>query len=217
MTKLKLELSQYYQEAEQWPMIRHPLVYAVPFFDTPEEAARLNRMLEQKKKAVKEAEEKHHFNVYIFLHERPWRIHAFKAVQENMSDAKYWSILSDVWRDSENIFHNHMDWWELLTSDRHRRHFFTEPEDFKTFSKLPAEIEIYRGTTAEEMDSNYLGFSWTLDKGRAAWFATRFGRSGPMLATAVVNKSDCVGYIGSRKEDEVVIVHQRNSLVWEEL
>jgi hypothetical protein len=218
MTKLKLELSQYYQEA-QWPMIRHPLVYAVPFFDTDEEARRLNALLVQKQKAVSEAMGNNKWSEYIFLHERPWRVHAFLEIQDNMNDKQYWPLLREIWIDSENIYPNRIDWWELLTSTRLKENLFMNAAERSAFSKLPEEIEVYRGTTEEEKESSYLGFSWTLDKGRAAWFATRFQRQGgPVLATAIVSKEDCVGLLLSRNEDEIVIPHRRtNGIVWEEL
>jgi len=215
---LKLELSQYFQEA-QWPMIRHPLVYAVPFFDTDAEALRLNRLLESKQRAVAEAMAANKWSTYIFLHERPWRVHAFLEIQDNMVDKQYWSLLREVWIDSENIYSNRIDWWELLTSSRRDRKLFMNPAERSAWKKLPDELEIYRGTTEEERDSHYLGFSWTLDKGRAAWFATRFARQGgPVLATAYVNKADCIGLLLSRNEDEVVIPSRRtNGIEWEEL
>lgn len=218
MTKLKLELSQYYQEA-QWPMIRHPLVYAVPFFDTDEEARRLNSLLEQKQKQVAEAMAKRAWDTYVFLHERPWRVHAFLEIQADLEDKQYWPLLRTTWSDSENIYPNRIDWWELLTAARRARNLFMNKAERYAFNKLPAEIEIYRGTTEEEMDSSYLGMSWTLDKGRAAWFATRFNRAGgPVLATAKVLKADCIGLLLSRNEDEVVIPnHRTNGIIWEDL
>jgi len=220
MTKLKLELSQYYEEA-QWPMIRHPLVYAVPFFDTPEEAVRLNRMLEQKQAALKKAEAEHHWSTYVFLHERPWRVHAFLQIHAAMVDSVYWPLLREIWVDSENIYANHMDWWELLTVPRSKRRLFMDVEERKAFDKLPESFHVYRGTTAVEREGSYLGFSWTLDKGRAAWFATRFerpGRGGPVLASTEVNKKDCIGLIASRNEEEIVIPnHRTEHIVWEDL
>lgn len=218
MTKLRLELSNYYSEA-QWPMIRHPLVYAVPYFETDEEALRLNAMLKQKKKLVAEAMAENKWSTYIFLHERPWRVHAFLEIHDNMLDAQYWTLLRDVWIDSENIYSNHSDWWELLTANRRKRSMFMSRAERAAWRKLPEEIEVYRGTTEEERDSSYLGFAWTLDKSRAAWFATRFARAGgPVLATAQVLKSDCIGLLTSRNEDEVVIPHRRtNGIQWEDL
>ncbi len=219
MTKLKMELSEYYSEA-QWPMIRHPLVYAVPYFDTEEEAKRLNSMLATKQKLVSEAMGEGRWSAYIFLHERPWRVHAFLEIQDNLTDKQYWPLLREVWMDTESVYAHHMEWWELLTtSERRCRHLFMNPAERSAFLKLPEEIEIYRGTAEEEKDSNYLGFAWTLDKGRATWFATRFNRGGKsVLVTATVKKADCIGLLLSRNEDEIVIAHRRtNGIIWEDL
>ena len=218
MTKLKLELSQYYEEA-QWPMIRHPLVYAVPFFDTEEEALRLNRLLEQKQEALSKAEASHNWSEYVWLHERPWRVHAFLEIQDNIVDRRYWPLLRDVWVDAENIYDNHMKWWELLTSTRADRRLFMNDEERRTFDRMLPEFEIYRGTIEIEKEGSYLGFSWTRDPHKAVWFAQRFDRPGhgrPVLATATVNKDDCIGLILSRGEHEIVIPNHRTaSIEWE--
>ncbi len=107
MTRLKIELSSCYVE-EAWPMIKHPLVFAVPFFDTDVERARLNRVLESKQKAVKKAKNSHQWAAYIFLHERPFRVAAFFDIRESLEDNEYWDLLREIWVDTENVFENRM-------------------------------------------------------------------------------------------------------------
>lgn len=209
MTGLKLELSQYYDEGGQFPMIKHPLVYAM-FFDTAEEVQHLNKMLEAKQEQLERAELKHDWSNYVFLHERPYRVQAMLEIQSEIENHAYWPLLREIWVDSENIYAMHMKWWELLTSNRTYRHLFMDVEDRKLFKKHAQVFEAYRGTTEIERDGNYNGLSWTLDRDKAKWFATRFvhrddGR--PVVGTTLLDKDDCIGFVNSRGEQEVVVPH----------
>jgi len=218
MKGLDRELMMYREEAE-FPMIRHPLVYAVPFFEHPTEVDRLNKMLASKKEAVQSALDAHRWTEYVFLHERPHRILAFMEIHPEIDNDVYWPLLRDIWTDSENIYQNHMVWWEMLSSPRDRRALFTAAEDRGTLKKLPNELFIYRGTQKIEMDGHYLGFSWTLDPGRAAWFATRLHKpseGSAVVASAQVHKKYIVGFIDGRGEREIVVEPKElEQLAWE--
>jgi hypothetical protein len=219
MTGLNRELLAYKEDAE-FPMIRHPLVYAVPFFDTPSEVDRLNKYLASKKEVCEKALGKHEYDRFVFLHERAYRIDAFQEVQENLSDQQYWPLLQEIWTDCENIFQNHIQWWEMLSSPRKRKAMFTPCADRGVLKKLPDELKIYRGTTAIERHGHYLGFSWTLDKDKARWFATRLNKpldGTPMVASAIVAKKYICGYIDARGEQEIVVEPKElEGLEWED-
>lgn len=221
MTRLDLELERYLEQAE-FPMIRHPLVYAVPFFDHPTTVARLNKQLAAKKEAVEKAFGESNWAQFVFLHERPYRIQAFMDVQAEMYDKEYWPLLAEIWTDSENIFQNHMQWWEMLSAPRQKRELFTNCEDRKLLRKMPRELTIYRGTKACERNSHYLGFSWTTDRERAEWFATRIlseDDGPPVVAEATCRKRNIVGYITGRGEFEVVVEpkHVSSLIKWRTL
>jgi len=218
MEGLNRELLAYREEAE-FPMIRHPLVYAVPFFEHPDEVARLNKMLVSKREACNKALDEHEWSRFVFLHERAYRVEAFQEVQENLSDLLYWPLLREVWTDSENIFQNHMQWWEMLTAPRERRLLFTSCEDRPELKKLGEVIHIYRGTSQVEMDGHYLGYSWTLNEDKAKWFATRLHRPSDgqaVVASADTLKQNIVGYINARGEQEIVVEPKElQHLAWE--
>lgn len=208
MRGLDSELRRHYEDGGYMPMIRHPLVYAVPFFETDSEIVRLNKMLASKKKQCITALANHAYSQYIFLHERSYRVAAFFEIRENLDDKDYWPLLREVWSDSENIYENAMQWWELLSSPRRQRNLFTSCEDRSAYKKLPAELSIFRGTHQRETDGSYLGYSWTLSVERAVWFATRLHRPSdgrPVIGTAKVPKNKIVGYIDSRGEQEIVV------------
>lgn len=219
MNGLDKELMAYYEEAE-FPMVRHPLVYAVPFFDSPDYVAQLNKQLVSKKEAVEKALMEKEYNRYVFLHERAYRIEAFQEIAPGLTDQQYWPLLREIWTDSENIFQNAMQWWEMISSPRQRRALFTACDCRGVLKRMPAELTIYRGTTDREMEGHYLGFSWTISREKAEWFATRLLKEGqvPVVATATVRKKDIVGYIDGRGEQEIVVEPKDlQGLEWEDV
>jgi len=208
MENLDRELQAYLETDGDFPMIRHPLVFAVPFLEIPEEVDRVNKQLAAKKEMVDKALANRRWSEFVFLHERPYRIGAFQEIHPDMTDREYWPLLRDVWTDSENIFQNHIEWWEALTSPRQRRVLFTSSADRAVLKKLPETIHVYRGTTQVEMDGHYLGFSWTLSEEKAVWFAKRFQRPSdgpPVIASADLLTKHAIGYIDGRGEQEIVV------------
>lgn len=63
-------------------------------------------------------------------------------------------------------------------------------------------INLYRGTSKKVP----LGSSYTLDKNRALWFATRFGSQSSMLTTVTVKTSDIDCLWLERDEQEVFML-----------
>ena len=61
-----------------------------------------------------------------------------------------------------------------------------------------------RGLEGTNHNGN-VSLSWTLDQGKAVWFAQRFSDPRPPLVTKALNsKCDIVAYFGERKEREIV-------------
>lgn len=210
MTLLAPELERYLDREAMYPMIRHPLVYSI-YFENSIEVKRLNEQLKQKTKLADKARSEKQWSQYVFLHERPWRTHAFFEVREEMMDAAYWDLLGQIWIDSENIFQERVQWWELLTSPRLHREKFSDTPMREALAKQPDPVPIYRGTTSIEETGSYLGYSWTLDKSKAAWFATRFMRDEeefghPVVVSGTVEKKCIIGFFGNRNEAEVVVM-----------
>ena len=70
------------------------------------------------------------------------------------------------------------------------------------------DTEIYRGYQAKPR-SRIMGYSWTLDKDKALWFARRFPLAEGQcryLATTTVNPSKIKGYLVDRDEAEIVLL-----------
>ena len=76
--------------------------------------------------------------------------------------------------------------------------------EFQRFEALPAQFVVWRGTTIENPNSED-GFSWTLNRARAKWFAFRNSRGSdsPVLIKAIVNKEAVLSAFDF--ENEVVV------------
>ncbi len=181
--------------------LRHPLLYCIPY--APAYNAILNKTFESKKDRIASALSNSDWMTYIHMHEKPYRISAFQDIEEQVSDADYWKLMSGIWTGSENIYENIDDWCDLWSSGRSwREDNVMAPTDRAFLDSLPDSIEIYRGSDGEE---GVQGLSWTLNRERALRFAMRFSYNEPVLAALTVHKSYIVAYYSSRGEDEVVI------------
>lgn len=181
-------------------IIRHPLVFSVPHNSVMN--GLLNAQYEAKRKKLGEAFAQSNWTLYIYLHERPYRLSAFSEIENNLRDTEYWSLLGSIYSDSENIWQMLTEWEDLLSSPRPSRQSFMSEDDLAKFNALPESMTIYRGFNGRGTES---GLSWTLNKEQAVWFARRFDLPDGQVAVGSALKSDVIGYLGSRNEDEIVI------------
>lgn len=184
------------QSSEGWMMLRHPLVYQVPFFSN----GSANAYYEQKRNAVEKATKDKNYKQFVWLFERPYRVEAFIKIADKLSDTDYWKLLSDVWIDTENQYAYINAWKKLLASKRSNRHYMMTEEEDNTLRSLPDEVTIYRGC---QKGLNENGLSWTLNKSKAQFFANRFGKKGIILERKIP-KSDIVAVLTGRGEYEVI-------------
>jgi len=76
---------------------------------------------------------------------------------------------------------------------------------------IPAHIggtvRVWRGTSALTIAASRAGFSWSLDRDIACWFAMRFAeRNGhPLLLVAEISRDAISYHTNERAEDEVVL------------
>lgn len=186
----------------------HPLVHEASLYSVHLHR-RYNRTLEAKQHAVQEAFAEHQWATYIWLHERPYRAQALSDVYDeilrDISPNHWGEIVSSIWSDSENIWENVDTWRDIF----HGMPYGTlcDTEALEKLEAMPDELTIYRGTCAPDQAGS--GLSWTLDRGKAVWFARRFanldGHTGaPVLLTGTVSKADVLGYLTDRGEDEII-------------
>ena len=162
-----------------------------------------NSQLIRKQERLKEFEKDKEFESYLFLIEKPFRVKFFsELVKQNKIkkfSKKYWRILSSIWTDSENIFQN-KELWDDLLKDKTNSHYFMNKKDLEYYNSLPNEFIVYRGYIHWEN-----GYSYTLDKDKAIWFADRFGQKG-IVKERLVRKEDIFAYTNSREEKEIIIL-----------
>lgn len=191
------------EEDGKMPMLRHPLVFAVPY--APLMNGPLNRQYEAKKEAVKEALESGNWSSYINLHERPYRIDALHEIADLIEDdAEYWRLVREAWEDTEFPHANESMWRELFESERPQRHEMMDSEEIEALAALPEVVVIHRGYSGEEGED---GMSWTLDRDKAEWFSKRFSHRGePQVVTRQISKDNILALILTRQEQEVLII-----------
>lgn len=205
---LDIELSQYVEEDHLLGhVLRHPLVYHVPFF---EEASRFaNQQLEAKRDLLNEKLNRQDISGAVFLFERPYRIDAFVEYEGELNDKEYWELLSTLWIDSENIPQNWSVWLDLITSDRAERRFFMTDEDWDQFDALPQKISVFQGIN-ESLENDHKvnsseEISWSTSREVAEFFAKRFGGKG-IVIEKVINKEEVFAYLTARGEQEILII-----------
>jgi hypothetical protein len=177
-------------------MLRHPLVYQVPFFSN----GSANAYYEQKRNAVEKATGDKNYKQFVWLFERPYRVEAFIKIADKLSDTDYWKLLSDVWIDTENQYAYLKEWKRLLTSKRSNCHYMMTEEEDNLLRSLADEVTIYRGC---QKGINEKGLSWTLDKSIAEFFANRLGKKGIVLEKKI-SKSNIIAVFTGRGESEVI-------------
>ena len=187
------------------PQLRHPLVYQVPLFTN----GHANAQYAWKKEAVEKAEKEKNWSRYVYLHERPYRIHAFQTIMHILSPKEYWEIFGEIWTDTENQWQNKSDFKRLLNSKRPNREAMMTEQEIEFLSKLPETVTIYRGC---RKNLNENGMSWTLDYEKAQWFMNRLNKYGDgKILTAVVPKSEIYAVFLGRNESEVVWYKKRKA------
>lgn len=202
--ELDPELAPYVGESSSgWRYLKHPLVFDILYAEHLNK--RLNKQLAYKKRALQEAKESKEWHTYVYLHERPYRSEAFMRIMTELSDREYWTLLSSVWIDSENLH----EWTEmttriLLTMPRPgRRKYMMSASDKRLFMRMPDTITVYRGHHGH----NEEGWSWTTDKRKAEFFARRLiPEDEPgYINKGRVQKSKVLAYLTDRNESEVIV------------
>jgi hypothetical protein len=191
------------------PMLKHPLVFEMLMVEGHH--ALTNERFRQKRKATQEAYAKKEWSHYIYLHERAYRLDAFRACCWQMDGPEYWGHLGSVWVDSENIYQNRDEWREMYEADCDGRLEMMSEEDRLAFTLPPEQggfpptFPIYRGFCYDDAQH---GMSWTLDKARGKWFASRLHQEGqpqPRVARGMVAAGDVLAYHTGRDEQEIVV------------
>ena len=193
-----------------WSMLKHPLVYAVPY--TPQMAYQYNKQYLAKQRSLDVAHKASDWGLVLALHERPYRIDAFTEITHLMTDREYWEALAWLWTDSENIRETADVWEEMILSDRPEREAMMTEEEAVALAAMPEEILVYQGHTSERSD----GLSWTVRENIALWFARRFAlleSDQPAVTYGRAYKRDVIAYFMGRNEYEVLLLPEHVEVI----
>lgn len=182
-------------------MIHHPVI--VQYYMPGEDDARLNSAYTAKLEHIAKVEAEGDWDMYMVLHERPYRIDVFDRIKHRLSDKEYWETLGWLYVDQEFVYNQWPKLRKLLRSSRPQREFIMPEADRATFAGLPDELTLYRGFNK----GNGSGWSWTLSEEKGVWFAHRFEKlsSSPRLLVGAARKNDAIAYFGDRGEEEILI------------
>lgn len=179
--------------------LKHPLVYSIPM-GVP---AMANWQYARKQEVLAVAMGEKDWYTAIWLHERPYRLTTLMDIASKVRDEDYWTLVGDVWIDSENIFEHVQDWIDLFAAPRPGRESLMTSEERKALKAMPQPITIYRGFTPGVNES---GLSWTTSLERATWFAKRFeDKDNPGdVVEAWIYHDDVAAHFTRRGENEIV-------------
>lgn len=180
------------------PFIKHPLL--VTLYAAGLEG-HYNAQLGAAKLLRARYEDAGQWHSALWLHARPWRLWAFVTrYAERMSAADAGDLLSELWRDTEGPSLARETWLEMF-----RLYAPVSPVMRRSRLALPTRpFTVFRGMSEDEAEGGVYGLSWTLEQGKAEWFARRFERDGVVIE-AVVEPEHVFAYLPERGESEVVI------------
>lgn len=182
--------------------IHHPLYISV--FHVPELNGMANMQYKAKRKVFDEDIEDGNYGVIATLVEKPYRLQYLFDYIGRIPEDQWWKLLRDVWLHAENHWQHKRILPALFKGRTNTIPEMMDEEDRKEFDALPDTITVYRGVNRTDAT---LGWSWSLDRRKAEWFAARFlspKRNGVIYQTTVSKKA-ILFYTNARKKREVVI------------
>lgn len=185
--------------SESWPMIRHPLLYAVPYLKDMN--AVYNLQFKQRKVLFDKAIVEGNWSQVLAFTERPYRIETLYRLRSKIKRHElYWEMLAYVYTDTENLWNNEKMVLEMFKDMRPAKYALMTIDERRHLDSLPDKIRVYRG----HQTRNRRGMAWTTDVIKAQFFAHRFGNRDGRITSGSVNKRDVYAYFDGRGESEIV-------------
>lgn len=143
------------------------------------------------------------FNIMHLLN-KPYYLYWFKLIEGYLSEKDYANLLKEVWITSENPNMDinvpiEMSLGFFLDCNTN---YLMDDEEKKFYNFLPITITLYRGVSKGR---NPFGLSYTTNYDKAEWFSKRFTNTEDYIISLEVKKEDCICYINSRNEEEIVL------------
>ncbi|MTD98799.1 hypothetical protein GIY56_00685 [Paracoccus sp. YIM 132242] len=137
---------------------------------------------------------------------RPYRLEYLEKLIDMHGIQRLLLAVGYVWSDTESAYDESETWdwiwsrvkWRKDGQLRKTRDRVMSLEERAFLASLPSTIRVYRGFCGEGGEH---GFSWTLDREQAEWFARRFPEDGlPYVAAVTISKADALAYFDREKE-----------------
>lgn len=145
------------------------------------------------------------------------RLFPLLSIQASMTDTEYWSSLGEVWQHTEFAAPNSAIWEFLLFCNRDPVGALAimGASEREVWDALPRVMNVFRG---QQSDEDGKGFSWTLCRKRAEWFAYHRGTARMNYVTngrwkpgkgvvfaGCVEKDEVLCYLDGRSEQEILV------------
>lgn len=214
------ELAECLVELHGTMFIKHPLLF-VPMYLPGIQDGQLNEMFAKKKELREVFLANGEWWQFIFLiHERPYQLTALLEIRDQLDDEKFWDLVGDVWTESENAYEEYETWLEVFHIDRPYRWAMMDADEREALRNLPETIDIFRGARTSlngEYDAAE-GFSYTLRKDKARWFADRFkalfhDEAVSEIIHARVATKDVIAYFVARGEEEILVLPEKLKII----
>ena len=182
-------------------LVHHPLIVASVIAS---QIPHINEIYRKKKVDARQAERDGDWEQLIWIYEKPYRIKPLRKALRVIGDPKEAArLVGLVWTSSENIRQARSVWLSIWTKLADPWAAMDEKEQAE-FATLPDRLTIFRGQGSRRGLTQ--GLSWTMDQGKAEWFARRFSSQGPpFVASGWVFKRDVFAYFTGRDESEIVV------------
>lgn len=117
---------------------------------------------------------------FITLVTKPYLVSVYSHIRTYLSPADNAEVLRYVWTTSETpnmpVGMTHS---QLITAFKKAdKESLMDADERETWASLPEQVKVYRGVPDKAGKKGPKALSWTLDKERAKWFATRYEDTG---------------------------------------
>jgi hypothetical protein len=163
--------------------------------------ATVNEIYSSKSSKARKAFRAKNWDLYIALHEKPYRPSALaRCVRAGLRAEAYWRCVATVWIGTENYFQHKRLWRAIWTAEQPGRQASMNSKEQRILDCLSDEAIVWRGT-AHPRTRNAL--AWTLSEKVARRFARR--SLGPsFIICGAVKKGDVLALFLRRREHELV-------------
>jgi len=132
-------------------------------------------------------------------------------VYDELSNEEYTNLVVNAYVSSDDLYHYREEVESMFSDIKFNGLLSMSEDERKLYDSLPNYLTVYRGMTQLEAHSGDYGFSWSLSKEKAEYFAYTYGRNystAHMPKTVVARnilKREIMTINSSRNEHEVLV------------